>query len=212
MRRISCIAFLVSLVLAPAVAASEERRPPFVTVKSSVGSVVSNRGIVEVSLLGVYSSKAGLIPSFLVALTSRNHCSDRTNPSSCGSSYHSHSSHKIDSMIETLESSQLDLSRGRFVSRSFGRRRERCGCDEELGGSIHAVSDHERIDLTVEDTTFSVDDEAFSELIGQLKQARDIVAYLRPKFDAFNSAAPDTRVPITLDLFEFEEKRKKHDQ
>lgn len=208
---------LASLIFA-ATAGARELPPPHVALRAGFGDIVTTEGTLDVEL-SADSLDGTMDPVIHVSIKRQRPCPppdraacagvDDTGicsddwekyPVSCGFESYSRGYGDVDELIARLQSAITRSRTGTAYQASFGCETDPCRKTSRCEGSVSYAPDPGVIAFSLQSSgPFALDAESAADFVGTLIQARDVLAHLRPKIDAFNRTPADPGVPVDLD-------------
>jgi len=200
MRILYLVAIVLTLFSRPLAAA--QKGLLLVSVRAEVGVQYIDRVKLEVNILGVYGPK-GIRPGILIGLTETHACPP--DQEDCGrSTSYSHTYDRVDSLIATLIEAKGHIARKTPFRRAINMAEIPCRPNDDFKGTIvvnptggsaqFALGSGGAVNLNKAELT---------RFLSHLQQARDVLAHLRPRFDAFNAASPDNSIIVSPDKLDY---------
>jgi hypothetical protein len=172
---------------------------PILTVDAEAGQINLERGTLTVSVHGQYIGDR-IEPEVNFDLVIHNDCKYEYSPNECGFVANVNGYSRVDGLVDALAQAEQSLADRRTFERSFGL--DDKGCCRDL----YAFRGRVAVDAKASTLAFSFGSSDPVELTprqaAQLRRyvvvARDVIAHLKPQFDAFNAVAPDASIPVEL--------------
>ena len=195
-------AIIFTLVLASFTWGTATSAHTLVSVNADIGAIAVPEGMLRVKLLGVYVN-GSIAPGYLLSLDGMKICEDLVRVGKCEKLYtvsYSYTYENIDPLISALVGAQAELPHKRKYKQQIQLRGSR---SHEADMMVKVTADG-LVKVTFisgfsKSYTATLSSKDVDEYVQQLQRAKQVLAYLAPKFNAFADVPPDTRIKADVD-------------